>query len=162
MKTCSSCKIPKEFKFFSKNKAQRDGLANQCKSCFTLSNKKTRIKNKDKIKVKQALYWAEVYKPIAAANYLKYKTKYKDYKLKTTFGITLNEYELRLKKQNNCCAICNRNRFEFNIDFAVDHCHITGKVRGLLCSNCNNGLGRFKDSVETIVCAASYLAIGGI
>lgn len=55
--------------------------------------------------------------------------------------------------QDNSCAIC-KNKFEL---LAVDHCHTTGKNRGLLCNNCNNGLGRFKDNIEYLENSIKYL-----
>ena len=60
-------------------------------------------------------------------------------------------------KQNNKCAICD-NTFEI---LAVDHCHTTNKVRGLLCTNCNNGLGRFKDNIQFLKNAIKYLKQNG-
>ena len=71
------------------------------------------------------------------------------------YGITLEKYEAMEKKQNGVCAICMEK--EPNKKLAVDHCHITGKVRGLLCSNCNNGLGKFKDSKTLLIKAINYL-----
>jgi Recombination endonuclease VII len=74
------------------------------------------------------------------------------------FGITLAEYKRRLKAQNGRCAICNskpgRRRLE------VDHCHETGRVRGLLCEMCNRGLGTFEDNVALLLAAANYLEGG--
>ena len=58
-----------------------------------------------------------------------------------------------INKQDNKCAICNS---QFDI-LAVDHCHTTGNVRGLLCNNCNNGLGRFKDNKQFLKNAIKYL-----
>ncbi len=72
-----------------------------------------------------------------------------------------------LKKQDGKCAICKKvetsvnkktNKFK---DLSVDHCHKTGKIRGLLCSRCNSGLGFFKDDLEIIKNAGLYLEIGG-
>ena len=59
--------------------------------------------------------------------------------------------ELKIK-QNFKCAICKEQT-----DLAVDHCHNSMKIRGLLCNNCNNGLGRFKDSTELLENAIKYL-----
>ena len=88
----------------------------------------------------------------------RYRAKYetKDYELKSKYGITLEEYNARLLKQDNKCAICGGiNRSGKRL--AVDHCHVTGRVRGLLCSNCNNGLGLFQDNSEFLNKAAAYL-----
>lgn len=87
---------------------------------------------------------------------------YKDTYLKKTFNISLDDYNNLKKKQNNYCSICNKpehrlGKFGFKKDLAVDHCHSTGKVRGLLCQNCNTGLGLFKDDKETLAKAIKYL-----
>lgn len=74
-----------------------------------------------------------------------------------------SEYQRMVQFQDNKCAICSNT--ETVIDarrdrvrkLAIDHDHATGKVRGLLCSSCNNGLGRFKDSPELLKKAVEYL-----
>ena len=84
--------------------------------------------------------------------------------LKTTYGLTLEDYEEMLSKQDGKCAICQVSQ-DISIDrrgrvkstLYIDHCHKTGKVRGLLCSLCNNGLGNFRDSDELLNKAVEYL-----
>jgi hypothetical protein len=78
-------------------------------------------------------------------------------KLERTFGITITEYDQMLISQNNKCLLCERDRKSFNKNFAVDHCHTTGKVRGLLCQQCNVALGMFDDNPELIRKAANYV-----
>ena len=73
------------------------------------------------------------------------------------FGITLDEYNKLLVNQNESCAICHKHQDEFDRALAVDHDHKTGKVRGLLCASCNNGLGRFKDNKDLLSEAIKYL-----
>ena len=80
--------------------------------------------------------------------------------IKKRYGITIEEYKTLFYKQNQCCAICKKHQSEFDISLAVDHCHITNKVRGLLCYNCNMGLGRFKDNINYLKEAISYLERG--
>jgi hypothetical protein len=78
--------------------------------------------------------------------------------LKSAFGITIDDYHDMLAIQNGVCAICgvdNNGKYGY---FSVDHCHKTLKIRGLLCTNCNQGIGRFKDSVENIENAIRYLS----
>lgn len=59
----------------------------------------------------------------------------------------------RMKEECNYrCEICMKK-----LQLAVDHCHKSGKVRGMLCSNCNNGLGRFKDNIKNLKNAIKYL-----
>lgn len=62
-----------------------------------------------------------------------------------------------LSRQGGRCAICGMESCSTNRAFAVDHCHDTGKIRGLLCFHCNTGLGKFKDSPELIQSAHDYL-----
>ena len=69
----------------------------------------------------------------------------------------MQEYNSLFLKQNGCCAICKKHQSEFTISLAVDHDHITKKVRGLLCYNCNMGLGRFKDNLDYLNNASKYL-----
>ena len=79
--------------------------------------------------------------------------------LKCKYGLTLDDYEQMLEEQNGCCAICNTHYTEFTKLLAVDHCHKTGKIRGLLCINCNTALGKFKDSSFILQTALEYLEV---
>ena len=69
------------------------------------------------------------------------------------FNISVDEYKLLRDNANNRCQICGNEDFRL----AIDHCHTTGKIRGMLCGNCNNGLGRFKDNVKYLKKAIAYL-----
>jgi uncharacterized protein YlaI len=60
-------------------------------------------------------------------------------------------------KQKGCCAICGKHQTILNKTLNVDHCHKTGKIRGLLCTNCNHGLGKFYDNAEVLKVAINYL-----
>lgn len=75
------------------------------------------------------------------------------------YGITEQEYLVILEKQENACAICKNPDPSPNTRFCIDHCHTTGVVRGLLCANCNLGLGFFFDDQERLIQAASYLSV---
>lgn len=77
--------------------------------------------------------------------------------LKTKFQLTIEEYNQKLKEQNFCCAICKIHHESSKLQLAVDHDHGTGKIRDLLCGNCNRGLGFFKDSAEILSLAIQYL-----
>lgn len=74
------------------------------------------------------------------------------------YGITAEEYEVMFTEQGGRCAICERHQLEFRRRLCVDHCHKTGKVRGLLCDNCNHGIGLFKDNSERMFRAIKYLS----
>ena len=66
------------------------------------------------------------------------------------FGITPEFYDFMLEYQGHSCGICRKPAAELSRRLAVDHCHATGRVRGLLCGNCNTALGMFKDSRESL------------
>jgi len=89
--------------------------------------------------------------------------KVKDAALKKQFGISIDKYHDMLEGQDYRCAICGNGETAINprtkiaFDLAVDHCHETGKVRALLCKNCNNMLGYAKDSPELLTNALNYL-----
>lgn len=114
------------------------------------------FKNKDKYDISKTrkkhlhldLYSSEYYKTIW---------------LKKKYKITLEEYNEMLKKQKGVCAICENPETAINkktgqiIDLAVDHNHLTGENRGLLCNSCNRGLGYFKDNVKYLNNAKKYI-----
>lgn len=74
---------------------------------------------------------------------------------KINYGLTDEVYQELLRKQNYSCAVCSRGFDE--VKPCVDHDHITKIVRGLLCNDCNLGLGRFKDSIDILLRAIEYL-----
>jgi hypothetical protein len=71
-------------------------------------------------------------------------------KLKHKFNISLEDYKLMLKNQNNKCKICKKEEVTKNRLLAVDHCHQTGKIRGLLCTSCNTKLGWYENNTDQI------------
>ncbi len=88
----------------------------------------------------------------------KVKTIQKRNQLKRKFGITLEQYNNMLEDQNHRCAVCKEIQTQKML--AVDHCHITGRIRGLLCENCNRGIGLLKDSPSILQSAIFYLQGG--
>jgi len=93
----------------------------------------------------------------------KFGDKRKDAKLQKTYQITLDDYNMLLKSQNNACAICKTHedymdrKKGIKRSLAVDHDHLTGKVRGLLCHRCNTAIGLFNDAFTTVESALKYL-----
>jgi len=76
------------------------------------------------------------------------------------YGITVDQYQEFRKKQNDLCAICKSPEGYWKANgskLVVDHCHKTGKVRGLLCPSCNRGLGQFEDNAERLNSAMIYI-----
>lgn len=79
------------------------------------------------------------------------------YILKTKYGLTPEDYETMVENQGGRCLICNKAPDK---SLNVDHCHTTGKVRGLLCWDCNTSIGKLKDDPEAMRRAASYVEGG--
>jgi len=89
---------------------------------------------------------------------LKNPRAYRSILMKHRYGITLEQYEQLLDKQNGVCAICEKaETIKGKSNLSIDHCHRTKKVRGLLCDSCNKGLGHFKDNTNLLDRAKSYL-----
>jgi len=85
----------------------------------------------------------------------------RNYDLKKSYGITLDDYNSMFEEQGGKCAICkihlNDIRYGKKKNLCVDHDHKTGKVRGLLCDKCNRGIGLLKDDVNVLNNAINYL-----
>ena len=87
----------------------------------------------------------------------KYHTPEKTWKRVKKWRKRVIDYDKRFKDQKGKCAICGIKRENIKRDFANDHNHKTGKIRGLLCGNCNMGLGQFSDNIKTLQKAIKYL-----
>ena len=143
-KTCNICGQTKPLSDFSKTKQLKSGYKGHCKVCHNQSNKKYYSNPNNYIRQKE---WAK-------NNPDSRKKSYKKHRIKKEYGLNWDQYLQLIKKFNNQCGICGGKD---HIDLSVDHNHVTGKVRGLLCNNCNNGLGRFKDSESLLKKAIDYL-----
>jgi hypothetical protein len=74
------------------------------------------------------------------------------------FNLEYEDYVILLEDQDYVCAICKQEEKSVrNKNLAVDHCHVTNAVRGLLCSNCNRAIGLLKDSVDIVKEVLNYL-----
>lgn len=131
-KFCNTCQMLKPLSAFHKCRTKSCGVQNICKP----------------FKRKQNEDWAR-------RNPAKAKRKARIWRLKSVFGLTPEQYEILFKKQNGLCALCSRPAE------CIDHCHKTGKVRGLLCQLHNRGLGHFQDDPRMLERAARYLKNNG-
>jgi len=78
--------------------------------------------------------------------------------LKKKYGMSLKDYDQMLASQQHGCKICGTNKPMNNSEYlCVDHCHTTGKVRGLLCSKCNSAIGLFDEDTNRMRLAMQYL-----
>jgi len=106
--------------------------------------------------------WKETKPDTNASEYAKQWRKDNPEKVKNTelrkmFGITLEDYNKMYEDQNGSCKICNTHSTNEKQALVVDHNHTTGKVRGLLCNQCNRGIGMLKDSKDILQNAIDYL-----
>lgn len=152
MKQCTRCKEIKSLDQFNKDKKTKSGFTYHCKLCVS-HYCKTRNGVVDRKHInKMASEWKK-------ANPEKVRAQ----QIKQNFGLNYESYLQMLQSQNNSCAICNTSLIAFgsidqtDIIANVDHCHVTGKVRGLLCRKCNTALGLFNDNENVIEKAALYL-----
>lgn len=118
--------------------------------------------NKEKISIQKKNWYEENREQCLAEGKEKRKTfewkdSHRDWCYKKRYNMTLSEYNILFNNQNGCCAVCGTHQKELKKKLSVDHAHDTGKVRGLLCSNCNTGIGLFQDDVILLKQAIKYL-----
>ncbi len=129
---CTMCNLDKPLEEFHKHKLGRNGVNATCKECHsTLS--RVRRENPD------------------------LRERENDQRRVRRFGLAPGQYDEMLVAQSGVCAICQLPKRESGKGLHVDHDHVTGAVRALLCYACNTGLGSFKDSPELLEAAARYL-----
>lgn len=145
-RACKVCGETKPITEFYKHSSCKDGHRYDCKKCSMERAKKWQKANPEK----HQLYMERVRAKKGAAYY-------REQQLKQYYGIDLAKYDEMLSAQRGCCAICSRHQSEFNVALAVDHCHETGAVRGLLCGSCNRMIGYTKDKVAVLDSAIQYL-----
>lgn len=134
-KRCPKCEEVLEASFFSLDKRAKSGLTSYCKRCNSAKTKAWQERNKER-----------------------YQEGWRNRHLKRKFGISSDDYDRMLSEQGGGCKICGKTEAEERNSFlCVDHCHSTGKVRGLLCDDCNVALGRVKDDVAILRAAITYL-----
>jgi hypothetical protein len=85
------------------------------------------------------------------------KQKSRDNRLQKSYELSLDDYHIMFENQGGKCAICQKDFSFVKKNLNVDHDHTTGRVRGLLCSKCNLGLGQFKDDPKLLLNAADYI-----
>lgn len=167
MKTCSSCKIEKPLSeyyivkgkpaFYCKSCRKEKDLRNYHQNGYGEKLRQRRKQRLDFYRARDRQYTKD--NPASAKGKL-----LKKYWAHLTKSEALLEYKRLLESQGGVCAICSKpetctykNNPNKIRDLCVDHCHVTGKVRGLLCDNCNVLLGRAKDDAKVCELAAVYL-----
>lgn len=145
-KTCTRCNQLKPINLFP---------------CVSKTNKKPRSQCKQCCAEKQRQIYAnkpEQYRNYSRKRRVKYNNIHKRIANLRTFGLIIEDYETMLQAQNNQCAICGTVQCTSGKRLAIDHCHLTGKIRGLLCLRCNQAIGKFNDNYFLLQQAADYVS----
>lgn len=121
-----------------------------------LKKKEWRERNKERLAEKEKQHYEENKDKILEGNRIAGPVRRFKFRLKK-YGLTPEKYTEMQISQRHRCAICRRDEAGGRGRWHIDHCHETGKVRGLLCSRCNVGLGLMFDSVDQLRRAAAYL-----
>ena len=141
-KVCGSCKTEKTLDMFNPNRSKKNysyGVYPVCKECSSTKSRLSYIKHKEKR-----------------------KEGIRSYHLRSKYGLSLEQFFDLVKKQNGLCACCGEKQDYKTVgkthqELYVDHCHETGRVRGLLCGRCNTGIGMLGDTLEHLRKAVTYL-----
>ena len=187
LKSCPDCGQDKPLDAFPPAKRRSDGRGTYCKACMSLRSKASyrRRRASEGATVREAEALPEGHKrcpdcrqvlpidafPRSAAskdghhsyckpchNFRGRETRQRlyggsrNYHLVARYGITAADYDERMAAQGGRCAVCRERAAQH-----VDHDHVFGHVRGLLCSGCNQGLGNFRDDVRHMTAAVDYL-----
>lgn len=154
-KRCPQCRTVKPAGEFGRHNSRVDGLSFYCKACERESSRRRRLENPELAERNRARL-RELYAD---------QPRYLDYVYRNKFGITWARYQEMLEVQDGKCAICLRppGKQRLSVDHDHDCCPDKSKscggcVRGLLCSDCNFGLGLFRDDAQLLSKAMSYLA----
>lgn len=141
MPICTKCKSIKSRQDFREREDAKNGLQYWCRECENRANRERYVP-----------------KPKKKRNPEEVKRNARDRMLRHRYGITLDEVNKIYEDQNGKCAICYIKRPKKGVTgLYVDHCHETGRVRGLLCPNCNAAIGKFKEDTKTLKSAIQYL-----
>ena len=156
MKVCTKCgeEKPATVKYFLYRK-QRSALSTQCRVCTNKYRRTRRYHNLRRTRQQEASYREQMtVRQRENRAYVAYL-----WQIDNKYSLTEQCLRNYMDKQGGCCAICKGSLFlpEDKSVFAIDHCHTTGLVRGLLCSDCNIALGKFKDNINSLNNAVIYL-----
>lgn len=138
MKKCSFCNTEKELSEYHKNSRAKDGLQSSCKDCRKGINQKWKDNNRE--------------------SYQRVKRKAH---VKAKYGVSLEWIDEQLEQQDNKCTLCD-TQLHKGKNIAIDHCHKTGIVRGIICRPCNSAMGMFNDNPALIERAIEYLKKGDL
>lgn len=142
MKECSKCKLNKCTSLFYKDSSRSDGLQKLCKPCDNDRVRERKKRTGYKESPEKSKRWRA-----------KNKSKTRFQRIKRKYNIDEEGFNDILESQGNSCEICKSSEWLP----VVDHDHLTGSVRGLLCSNCNTALGLLKENEDSVMGLLNYI-----
>ena len=152
-KRCSKCGKTKSLDAFHLNRSRKDGRNNHCAKCATINARAWRKKHPGQSRATSKRW--------QATHAQRHKELSLRSRLRRDYGITPEYYAQLAIEQAHVCAICHEPEPQMargrRKRLSVDHNHTTGKVRQLLCSNCNHMLGSAKERVDILQAAIAYL-----
>ena len=163
MKLCSKCRETKPLKDYSNDKSTSDGLSQYCRFCRAVIQKRYYNNHKDVIAAKASLCqkrWSPEKRAKIVARrretYIKKAPEIRKNNLWYMYGLTVEQYEAMVEAQKGLCAICSQPAAGKKRGH-VDHCKKTKKIRGILCTKCNTGIGLLGDDPKRLLLAVAYL-----
>lgn len=159
---CSKCRKAKKLDAFRASVRARG--CGQCRPCMQEMKKESRERNPEKTRLREKLAQREKYLKNPEKFLMRNKQwrknnpdRVKNHNLKKEYGLTIEGYNSMLRGQKGKCAICSASKNNDGKKLYVDHCHETGRIRGLLCRKCNTGLGLLGDRLKDILKVKTYL-----
>ena len=147
-KRCPRCGETKLISEFRNEPARPRGLAIYCRACDPAIRREKYLARKHAHNDYAKRYRQE--RPVQSSEYSR------RHSLKKNYGITAQQWDEMFTRQNGCCLLCGEPSTSRRLD--VDHCHDTGRVRGLLCSGCNAGIALLKHDPVLLAKAIAYLS----
>lgn len=153
-KVCNTCKEDLPLDRFYKNKTSRDGYQHHCKDCTRVKQAEWRKANPEK-----ARSYMKKYRESERGRRARQARTERDREanrwghIQRRYGLTQDDYTRMYEEQGSRCPLC----LEEQEILYVDHCHQTGRVRGLVCDRCNRALGALRDDADIAERAAAYL-----
>jgi hypothetical protein len=147
---CNTCKESTSLSDYSTDRSQKNGKARRCRACTAVATQAFRDRNRDRVRQEanaRALEWRKT-------------DAYHDQRIRRMYGITLEQYRAEVRSTGGKCPICRMVDLPATRPAKhahIDHCHRTGKFRGVICAKCNWSLGNNNDSAARLVSAARYL-----
>ena len=161
-RVCLDCHVVKPVSEFHGKGKTAKGIKKYQSYCRPCANKRRRVREKNDplFNDKRKKYMKKANDkrtPEQRKKEPSYSSYFKD--IKKIYGLTKEEYQALLTLQNNSCAICQVNFTKRGTKRKphIDHDHVTGRIRGVLCGPCNMGIGQLKDSIDIIESALKYL-----